>query len=338
MHALNTLTRASDLPWLLADIGGTNARFAILLDREETPQHIETYRTADFPSPASAVERYLSTHKLETHAASFALAGPVMGDQVKLTNENWEFSLSDLKRRFHWRRLICLNDFEALAFSLPSLRIKDRRSIGKTLASAGYSAVDLHPNMAVLGPGTGLGVAGLIHNRQQWLPVAGEGGHINFAPANEEEIEIWRLLSKTYGHVSQERVLSGSGLKNLYEALSIIRKQPREERSPEEITEKGLSGECPICEQALVRFCSILGSFAGDVALTFGAKGGVFIGGGIAPRLLDFLQRSMFRKQFEAKGRYQAFLQTIPTYVITAPYAAFIGAARALSEDFTASR
>ena len=338
MHALSTPPPASDLPWLLADIGGTHARFAVLLEREGVPQHIEAYRTADFPSPASAVERYLIAHKLETHAASFAVAGPVGGDRIKLTNEKWEFSISDLKRQFRWKRMLCLNDFEALALSLPGLRIKDRKSIGKTLLSAEYGRVDLHPNMAVLGPGTGLGVAGLIHHHHRWLPIAGEGGHINFAPTQEEEIEIWRILTKKYDHVSQERVLSGSGLKNLYEALATIRKHPLEERSPEEITEKGLSGECPICEQALTRFSSILGSFAGDVALTFGAKGGVFIGGGIAPRLLDFLQRSPFRKQFEAKGRHKDFLRTIPTYVITAPYAAFSGAARALAEEAVGSR
>jgi glucokinase len=211
-----------------------------------------------------------------------------------------------------------INDFEAVALSLPSLTSADVTGIG-----GGNS--ELGAPMAVLGPGTGLGVACLVDRSNTRVVIASEGGHATLAPACEHEDRIVKQLRKRFGHVSAERVISGSGLENIYQAIAPLEGLEFPPRNAAEITKDALSGECQLARRSLRAFCAFLGSFAGNVALTFGARGGVYIAGGISPRILNFLVQSEFRERFEAKGRFQSYLKTIPSYVVTHPAAALIG-------------
>jgi glucokinase len=301
---------------LLGDIGATNARFSLLSNGKLNA--ISSFEVAKFGQFTDALAIFIKKHcpQMQIHQALFAVAGPVKGERVALTNSSWVIDIHELQTVFDLQARI-LNDFEAVALSLPSLASNDLAGIGGGRPEAGAP-------MAVLGPGTGLGVACLVERPEGQVVITSEGGHATLAPTCEQEDRIVEHLRKRFDHVSAERLISGSGLENIYHAIAALEGLKISRRHASEITKNALSGECPLARRSLQAFCAFLGSFAGNVALTFGARGGVYIAGGISPRILDFLIRSEFRNRFEAKGRFQSYLQAIPTYVITHPAAALI--------------
>ncbi len=310
-------------PRLVADIGGTNARFALVEDA--APRDARVLSTADFADVAAAAGDYLSrAGGARPTAACFAVACPVRGDRIVLTNSPWSFSIEAVRRRLGLERLLVVNDFKALGAAVPLLRADERVRIGGRDPVAGRPA-------ALLGPGTGLGVAGLVPCGDDIQVVEGEGGHIGFAPADEREIELLRLLARRYGRVSAERVLSGPGLVAVHEALATLHGETAERLDATQIVERGRSGADARCRETLDLFCAALGAVAGDLALLFGAHGGVYIGGGIAPRIVGLLAQSDFRRRFEDKGRIAGFIADVPAFVITAEMPALSGAAALLA-------
>lgn len=316
-------------PRLIADIGGTNARFA-LTGADGRPYGERVLAVADYDGITAATRAYLADcpepRPLE---AVLAVALPITGDQVTMTNNTrWSFSIEATRRALGFEQLQVLNDFTALALAVPHLTPGERRQVGGGNAVPGTA-------IALLGPGTGLGMAGLIWAGNRWLPLQSEGGHATFAPITDREWAIvrwWReqrLQQQKPGHISCERLVSGPGLVNLYQALAALAQQPADALQPSQITERALADACPLCREAVDMFCAALGSAAGNLALTLGALGGVYIGGGIVPRLGECFDRSAFRQRFEGKGRFQSYLAAIPTYVITATHPALRGAAAA---------
>jgi len=310
---------------LLADIGGTNARFAIhdgVAVRDELQLHC-----ADYPFIEQAVQHYLglSAERQQVQEAAFAIAAPLSGDQVSMTNHHWRFSINALRQTLSLQRLIVMNDFTALAMAIRHLPSHELQQVG------GVAQVSRAP-IALLGPGTGLGVSGLIAAGEHWLPLQGEGGHVSLAPDNLRETAVLQQLWRRFAHVSAERVLSGPGLVNLYTALCALDGITAQPYEAADITERGLQGNCPVCVETLQLFCNLLGGVAGNLALTLGATQAVYIGGGIVPRFGDYFARSGFRARFEGKGRYVSYLQPIPVYVIHSAQPALLG----LAQSFTA--
>jgi glucokinase len=252
-----------------------------------------------------------------------AVASPITGDQVTFTNHPWTFSIEAVRKRFGLRRLRVINDFAANAVAIPHLAGADRLQIGSG------TPVPNAP-IAVIGPGTGLGVSMLMPVAEGWTPIEGEGGHVTLAPADDEESAVLELLRKRYDHVSAERLLSGAGLVNLYNALCEIAAIPAASFTPPQITDPRIWEEDSRAREATAMFCAMLGTVAGNLALTVGARGGVYIAGGIVPRLSSFFAQSSFRKRFEAKGRLRWYVAAIPTYIIMRPLPALLGAAALL--------
>lgn len=311
-------------PFLLADIGATHARFAV----ETAPGQIaafQVYRGDDFAGFQDVAETYL--HSLDgprpRHAA-IAIANPIDGDVVRMTNRNWVFSIEATRRALGLDTLLVLNDFTALAMALPQLDDTQRRQIGGGQARAG-SVIGL------VGPGTGLGVSGLIPAGDTWIALNSEGGHVNFAPADETELLILRHAWQHWPHVSAERLLSGAGLTLIHTALCERDGQRAAAAlSPPDIVARGLGDTEPLCREVVLRFCAMLGTVAANLAITLGASGGIYIGGGIVPRFGTLFEHSDFRRRFEHKGRFSGYLQQIPTYLITAPQATMLGASALL--------
>ncbi len=320
-------------PWLLADIGGTNARFGWLAGPGRGVDHVQTLRVADHASPAAAARAYLAGLRDTLGAAyappaagAFAVATAVAGDRVAFTNSGWAFSQQGTRHDLGLHAFRVLNDFEALALSLPHLGTEQLQAVGPALP--GDRAA-----LAVIGPGTGLGVAGIVPTPHGWVAVPGEGGHTTLAPADDFESALLAAVRREFAHVSAERLLSGIGLPVLYRAVGEVLGQPVAAASAEHIVEQGLSGADPVASRTLDAFCALLGSFAGNVALMLGARGGVFIGGGIVPRLGERFHASAFRQRFEAKGRFQPYLAAIPTALIIDTLVALTGCAVALEQQ-----
>ncbi|HEY3814441.1 MAG TPA: glucokinase [Caulobacteraceae bacterium] len=312
---------------LVGDVGGTNVRFALADTSGAAPRisDAESYRCADFPGLEAAIEHYLSmmnTRGPRPHAAVVAVAGPVDNGVAVLTNGRWRMSNTGLQAAgFSAARLI--NDYTALALAVRRLGPDDLGALGDADSPAEGKTI------ALVGAGTGLGVAAAVRADGVEVIATAEGGHIGFAPVDETEVEILRALNGVFGRVSLERILSGPGLVSLRWALGRIAGQEVEPITPEEVVARAMSGQDPLCAQTLDRFCAIYGSAAGDMALVYGALGGVYLGGGIAPRILAWLRKSEFRARFEAKGRFAGYLAPIATKVIVHPYAALLGAADA---------
>jgi glucokinase len=319
---------AHSYPRLVGDIGGTHARFARLLAPEQPLQDLATYRCADFPSLQAVMQRYLDEHAgSEAHWGAIAIANPITGDVVKMTNLPWSFSTVQMQRELGLERLLVINDFTALALALPALDGSPQ------LRQVGTGAPGPGAPRALLGPGTGLGVSGLLPSQCNGeVALSGEGGHVTLSAADDDEAAVIAALQHRFGHASAERALSGPGLVNLYQALCRLHGVHVDTTlDAAAITHAGLEGECAQCGAAIEMFCSLLGTVAGNLALTLGARGGVYIGGGIVPKLGTALDRSRFRERFEAKGRFAGYLHAIPTYVIEASTSpALLGAARAL--------
>lgn len=311
---------------LVADVGGTNVRFALRGPRG-TLSRIQVLATADYRGLGDAAEAYLSRVRLPDRPkrAAFAVACPITGDRVSMTNRAWSFSIAELKRRLGLADLAVINDFVAVALAVPSLRPGDTLKIGRGSVAAGMP-------VAVLGPGTGLGVSLLVPDGRRWLPVATEGGHVTLPAADPADEAVIAPLRERFGHVSAERVLSGPGLVNLYLALAATQGRRPDDLDPEDITDRALAGRDPLAVAALERFCAMLGTVAGDLALTTGARGGVYIAGGIVPRFGRYLSRSSFRARFEAKGRFRPYMRAIPTWIVTAELPALAGLNRLLDQ------
>jgi glucokinase len=313
------------LPWLVGDVGGTNARFGWVDDPGHGVQHVRQLPVAAHAGPAEAVRAYLALLPAgeRPRRAAIAVATAVQGDRITLTNSHWRFSRQELQAVLGLDTLLVLNDFEALALSLPRLKAHQLQPHHAPPLARG--------TLAVIGPGTGLGVGGVVETAHGWVALPGEGGHATLAPADDFESALLQQVRTRHAHVSAERLLSGIGLPVLHEAVATVTGAPFVALGAEAIVERGLAGDAP-CGRTLDCFCALLGGFAGNVALTLGARGGVYIGGGIVPRLGERFFASQFRARFEAKGRFQPYLAAIPTALITDTLAALAGAALALEQ------
>ncbi len=310
---------------LIADIGGTNVRFALV-----GPNGLHTRTSVlagdDFPGLAEAALAYLADAGAGTlpEAAAFAVASPVSGDRIELTNRpSWSFSTDALRRRLGLQRIRIINDFTAIALGIPHLGPEHLDAVG------GGAALP-EATIGVIGPGTGLGVSGLVWSGNDWIALGAEGGHVTMAAANERETAVIRLLRRRFGHVSAERVVSGQGLMNLYSAITELDGRGQEPLGAEDITGRAAAGHAPACEEAVQLFVSFLATAASNMALTLGARGGVYIAGGIVPKLGPLFDRDAFRRRFEQKGRFGSYMARVPTWIVTHPIPAFLGLAAAL--------
>lgn len=311
-------------PRLIADVGGTNARFA-LLDGND-PRDELVLPCADYPDFVAAAEHYLSQvgagkEGKRPREAAVAIAGPITGDIIRMTNHVWQFSAARVRQQLGLSRMIFLNDFTALAMAVRHLPASELEPIG------GGRPVH-RAAIGILGPGTGLGVSGLIPAGEHWIPLQGEGGHVTLSVMNEREIAVLTQLHQRFSHVSAERVISGPGLVNLYEALCTVDRVVPKTLTPKDITRRATEGSCVHCMEAVNMFCALFGTLCGNLALTLGAVGGLYIGGGVIPQFGRLFTASPFRDRFEDKGRYGEYLAAIPVYLIRSPLPAFLGLAR----------
>lgn len=319
---------------LLADIGGTNARFAL----ETGPGRITAVRTlacADHARFEDAALAYLAicgaAPARPVRHAVIAIANPVDGDAIRMTNHHWAFSIAAARAELRLDTLLVVNDFTALAMALPALGPAD-------LAKVGGGGARPDSAIGLVGAGTGLGVSGLLPADGRWLPLRSEGGHVAFSPFDEREVEVLRYCWQRFEHVSAERLVSGPGLALIREALAAGRGIAESAAlAPPEIVERALSGADALSVDAVDCFCGMLGTVAANLAVTLGAQGGVYIGGGVVPRLGAYFADSPFRARFEKKGRFSDFTARIPTWVITAPFPALTGAAAILAEHLGCS-
>ncbi len=318
----------TDTPSLIADIGGTNARFALVDNPGALPQNPRTLSCADYATLADAAEAYLNQETgPRPRTAAFSIATPVTGDQLHMTNHVWAPSIQQTRESLGLTSLRIINDYTALALSLPDLADDDYQQVGGDQSPVGQI-------MAVLGPGTGLGVSGVIQVGNHWAPLQGEGGHVTYGPINKHEAAILEIIREKNDHVSAERLVSGPGLSLLYQSIAEFHCIQADILDPKDITAMAIAGSSPAAAEAVAMFCAILGTVAGNLALTLGARAGVFIGGGIVPQLGDYFYSSPFRSRFEHHDRFRQYLEKIPTYVICSKYPALRGAATALGRDY----
>jgi glucokinase len=306
-------------PRLVADIGGTNARFAIVDGADHRPRDVRVVRCADHADVGAALRNYLAAiGGPPPTRACLAVAAAVEGDAVSLTNGPWSFSQVRLQRELGLDVLLVVNDFAAQAAALSELAADDVMAIANPRLPG-------RETRAIMGPGTGLGIAAAVPCGDGWSIVSGEGGHTGFAPVDDLEARVWAIVAGRHGRVSNERLLSGSGLVEIHAALSTIDGRAAKETTAETITSLALDGSSPRCRHTVRLFWNILASVAGDTALYFGATGGVYMAGGIVPRIVDLLDADGFRRRFAAKGRMTAYASKIPIYVVTTPHSGLIG-------------
>ncbi|CAN0654629.1 Glucokinase [Nitratireductor aquimarinus] len=321
MHFKNENDTALRFPILIGDIGGTNARFAILVDSNAEPKTFPVVQTADYETIDEAIQSaILDRTSILPQSAVLAVAGPVDGDEIDLTNCDWVVRPRQMMEKMGLGDIIVINDFEAQALAVVALDDEHLEMVCPGEADPTGSRV-------VLGPGTGLGMAGLVHAQHTWFPVPGEGGHVDLGPRSERDLEIFPHLERIEGRVAAEQILCGRGMVNLYRAISAADgKQPVHE-TPAEISSAGLDGSDPVAVETLDLFVTYLGRLAGDLALIFMARGGVYLSGGIAQKIVPTLKNGNFRRAFEDKAPHSALVKEIPVYVITHPMAALVGLA-----------
>jgi glucokinase len=313
-------------PSLVADIGGTNARFALVSSTGDLGL-ARTLATGEHASLAAAAKAFLAAapEKARPAAAAIAVASPVTGDRVDMTNHPWSFSIRALKRSLGLAALQVVNDFAAIARAIPELGPDDSTNVG------GGAPVADRP-IGIIGPGTGLGVAGLVVAKGHWHVLDTEGGHATLPAATAREAEIIAVLRDRFGHVSAERAISGPGLVHLYEAIATLEGADAASFGPSDVLARGRAGTDPLCAEALATFCAMLGTVAGNLALSLGALGGVYVAGGMVPRLGSWFASSPFRPRFEDKGRFRDYQRKIPTRVVTHPNPGLLGLAAMLRE------
>ncbi|WP_062210706.1 glucokinase [Aureimonas sp. AU12] len=314
-------SEALKFPILIGDIGGTNARFAILLDAFAEPKSFPIVQTADYPNIDEAIQAtVLDKTSVQPKSAVLAVAGPIDGDEIDLTNCPWVVRPRVLIRDLGFEEVLVLNDFEAQALAVSALPETGRSQVGRGTVKEGASRV-------VVGPGTGLGVAGLVRARKMWIPVAGEGGHIDLGPRTERDRALWPHLEAIEGRISAEQILCGRGLVNLYRAICAADGTAPTHTTPAEVTEAAVNNRDAASGEAVQLFAVYLGRVAGDLALVFMARGGVYIAGGIFQRIIPILKAAEMRAAFEDKAPHTALMQDIPLFVITQPLAALAGLA-----------
>jgi glucokinase len=314
-------TEPMSFPVLVGDIGGTNARFALIADRDQPPQVFPSVATADFPDLETAVASSVFAHSsMRPKSAIIDVAGPIKGEGVDLTNAHWVIRPRDTIGRIGIADMILLNDFEALALALTALESGDLVQIGSGEAAPSRPKV-------VVGPGTGLGVGALVEANGLWVPVPGEGGHVALGPAEADEFAVWPHIDMEFGRISAETLLCGRGLVRLYRAVTEGNGVRPDHTTPASITQAALTGSDSLAARTLSLYSRLLGRVAGDIALIFMATGGVYVGGGISPRILPFLSAGEFRRAFEAKAPHQALMSSIPTSVIVTENPALRGLA-----------
>lgn len=306
-------------PVLIGDLGGTRARLALAHPGRE-PSDVRVLATADFPDPATAIAHYLADIAgPRPRRARLAIATPVLGDRLRMTNAGWDFSVEQTRRRLAFDDLRFINDFAAQALALPYLGPADQRWLGGGPPRAGMP-------MLALGPGTGLGVAALVSAGGGWTVVQGEGGHASYSPMNEREWAVVRAVTGIHGHCSAERLLSGPGLALLCQTLGRLDGRPATAVAPEQVV--AAAPRDAACAEALDLFSAGLGGFAGDLALAFGALGGVYLCGGVLPRLGERFDADAFRARFEAKGRFGDYLRRVATFMVLHPQPGLLGLSR----------
>ncbi len=319
---------AIESPVLVADVGGTNARFALADTRLRAPlltDSIRRYRVADFAAPDAAIRQYLQETGATPRRAVLAIAGRIDEDAVRSTNSTWRVHARELATALGLDHIQLINDFAAQSLCLPLLQDGDTCVLGAPPAPV--IGARARQTFAVVGPGTGLGVGALLLREGRFLPLETEAGHCGYAPETAQEIAVLEVLAGRFGRVSSERLISGSGLSNLHQALAHIDGQAGEALAPEEITRRAQAGDDRLCVRSVEMFCAIFGAVAGDAALALGGWDGVFLAGGMPPVLLPWLQQGGFRRRFEGKGRLSAHMHEVPTVLITHPYAGLLGAA-----------
>ena len=313
---------------LIGDIGATNARFAVL--RDGKPTSIQVLPVASYASLHDAIAAYFDgldkADLLRPKIGALAVAGPVTGDYLSFTNHPWSFSISGLAKELGLTHLDVINDFVAVALAVPRIGPASRRQVGPGSSVAGAP-------VGIIGPGSGLGVSIVVpvdekDGPTRWIPLSGEGGHVTLPPVTEREIALVAWLHRTgRSHVSAETLICGKGLTTLHAGLSALDGIAPTHLEPADVSRGAISGEDPIAVEAVEIFCALLGTVAGNLALTAGARGGIFIAGGIVPKMGEFFDHSQFRPRFIAKGRLRTFLEPIATYVVTEEYPAFLGLA-----------
>ncbi len=334
MMGVDSTSGGTGAPWLLADIGGTKTRFS-LCQPDGAPEQTEVYYNKDHVSLAAAARDYLGRRQpaVAPRDAALCVAGPIAGDEVGLTNFGWSFSIEQWREEMGLRRLEVINDFTAVALAVPHLGTQDVRQIGGGAAQDG--AV-----IGIIGPGTGLGVSGLVPVDGHWTALRSEGGHVSLAASTEREADVMAQLRTRFGsHVSAERAVSGPGLGNLYMALCALDGVNARDLQPREIAALAAAPGAAVgaadgdrhCAEACIMFSAMLGTVAGDLALTLGAHGGVYIAGGVVHNMGVAFDDTAFRQRFEDKGRLRDFVAPIPAFAITVPWPALTGLAAVLS-------
>lgn len=313
---------------LVGDVGGTNARLALCNIDTGAISDTTVYSALDYDSLEDVIKIFLNAHAdLAVKNGCIAIACPITGDKISMTNNPWEFSIAEMKANLGFEVLDIINDFTGVSMAIPALAPEDIVQFGGEEPQKGKP-------IAIYGAGTGLGVAHLFNFNDTWYSVPGEGGHVDFAPNSEEEDDLLAVLREEIGHVSCERLLSGMGLVNIYRAIVISDDREPEDLQPSDVTARALSDDPDTdCHRALNLFCVMMGRFGGDLALNIGAFGGVYIAGGIVPRFLRYFLDSGFRVAFEDKGRFKKYLSQIPVYIITQPYCGLIGAGAYLRQQ-----
>lgn len=316
---------------LTGDIGGTKTNLGLFSKGKNRPrlEIFESFSSRDESKLEDIIARFLEIHPQPVSGACFGIAGPAVGGRSKTTNLPWVISEDNIKKRFKWSRVRLINDLTATALAVPFLR-------GDELYPLNVNRKGRAQNLALIAPGTGLGQSLLIYEKGEYVPIPSEGGHVDFAPGSEEEIELWKYLHGQFGHVSIERILSGPGLRNIYRWLKasgrykeppFLAKMIRVMDPAKVITQAALDHKSAICRKALNHFVSILGAASGNLALTGMATGGVYLGGGIPPKILPAIKDGPFMKSFTNKGRFKSLLEKIPVRVILNDKAALLGAA-----------
>lgn len=321
MPTLHETDHFISFPVLIGDIGGTNARFAILMDAYAEPKEFPVLATADFATIDEAIQTgVLDKTSLQPRSAILAVAGPIKGDEIDLTNCDWVIQPKVMIRDLGFENVVVINDFEAQGLAAASLG-------PEFLEQVGGGEIQPSTSRVVVGPGTGLGVSGLVHARHTWFPVPGEGGHIDIGPRSARDYELFPLYEPIEGRISAEQLLCGRGMMNIYRAVSKSNGTKPVAANPAEVTALWANAKDPAAVEAIELFATYLGRVAGDLALIFMARGGVFLAGGIAQKILPALKQPRFREAFEDKAPHSAILATIPTFVITHPLAALSGLA-----------
>ncbi|MBD8686221.1 MULTISPECIES: glucokinase [unclassified Rhizobium] len=316
---MSTQTDTLSFPILIGDIGGTNARFSIVPDATSEPTQLTSVKTADFKTIDEAIRSAVLDHtSLLPVSAILAVAGPIETDEIPLTNCDWVVKPKEMLANLGLKDVIVINDFEAQALAIATLGSDDRETIGP-------QRPDMIASRVVLGPGTGLGVAGLVHARNMWFPVPGEGGHVDIGPRSARDYQVFPHLDTIEGRIAGEQILCGRGLVNLYRAICLADGVTPVFSDPADVTAKGLSGEDRQAQETLSLFSTYLGRIAGDMALIFMARGGVYLAGGISQKIIPALRLPEFRAAFEDKAPHKALMRSIPTHVVTHPQAALAG-------------